>query len=599
MGRLTGRFATREDEVDDLFRARVFVDLYRVVRQGLQAGVESYSIKRLEPLCGYQRRVGLREATDSLIAFEAALEDGTAGGDAGRQRVVAGYNEDDCRAALALRDWLEDRRLDLAERSGDKLPRPLVEEPPQAPEDPEVTRIRSALLDGVPVGSHERTGEQRARALLADLIDWHRREAKPAWWRYFYVRTLSPAELTGEPDALGELAGGEVVDQIKKSVVRRFSFPPQEHRFSAWDTAVDPSTGKGWTVWAVDDAAGTIDLKKGKDYEGPLPTALVEDGPVRTTELRERLRDLGGRVVRDGAGGGDAVLSLLGRRPPAADGPLRAAGEAAAGAAVRLATTLRGSYLPLQGPPGTGKTYTAAGQILELAGQGRTVGITGPSHAVIENLIEAVGQRAGQLSRALRIGQKPDEQRRHLHPAAAVMTAERLERALRDGELDLAAGTAWLWARPGLAGSVDTLFVDEAGQLSLANVLAVAGAARNLVLLGDPQQLAQPSQATHPPGAGASALEHILDGRATMPEGAGLLLDQTCHRVGDDAASQDGSTMMTSSVRGPCTPSTRSNSMSTVADGPLIQVCGRSGRNRVIASGRRATTWLARTMHRR
>jgi uncharacterized protein len=107
------------------------------------------------------------------------------------------------------------------------------------------------------------------------------------------------------------------------------------------------------------------------------------------------------------------------------------------------------------------------------------------------------------------------------------MTPERLERALHDGELDVAAGTAWLWARGALAGSVDTLFVDEAGQMSLANVLAVAGAARNLVLLGDPQQLAQPSQATHPPGAGASALGHVLGDQATMPEGAGLLLDQT------------------------------------------------------------------------
>jgi uncharacterized protein len=91
----------------------------------------------------------------------------------------------------------------------------------------------------------------------------------------------------------------------------------------------------------------------------------------------------------------------------------------------------------------------------------------------------------------------------------------------------VAAGTAWLWARPGLADSVDTLFVDEAGQMPLAHVLAISGAARNLVLLGDPQQLAQPSQAAHPPGAGASALGHILGERATMPAGAGLLLDQT------------------------------------------------------------------------
>ena len=123
VGALMGRFATREDEVDDLFRLGVFTDLYRVVRQGVRAGVESYSIKRLEPLCGYDRRVDLAEATRSLIALEAALEDGTAAGDGEQQRVVAGYNEDDCRATLALRDWLEERRAELAERLGQELPR--------------------------------------------------------------------------------------------------------------------------------------------------------------------------------------------------------------------------------------------------------------------------------------------------------------------------------------------------------------------------------------------------------------------------------------------------------------------------------------------
>ena len=123
-----GRFATREDEVDDLFRRGVFVDLYRVVRQGIRAGVESYSIKRLEPLCGYARQVDLRDATAALIAFEAALDDGTAAGERDRQRVVAGYNEDDCRATLVLRDWLEERRVELAARLGQELPRPAAVE---------------------------------------------------------------------------------------------------------------------------------------------------------------------------------------------------------------------------------------------------------------------------------------------------------------------------------------------------------------------------------------------------------------------------------------------------------------------------------------
>ena len=528
VGALMGRFATREDEVDDLFRLGVFTDLYRVVRQGVRAGVESYSIKRLEPLCGYDRRVDLAEATASLIALEAALEEGTAAGDGERRRVVAGYNEDDCRATLALRDWLEERRAELAERLGEELPRPLFAEKPGAAEDPDTARIRSALLAGV---SAETPGGQ-ARMLLADLIDWHRREDKPAWWRYFYLHTLSPAELTGEPDALGGLSGGEVVGQVKRSVVRRFRFPAQEHKFSAGGTACDPATDKQWSVCDVDDARGTIDLKAGGTYAGPWPAALIEVGPPRTWGQRDRLRDLGDRVVRAGFGGGDMATALLLRRRPDdgddATGSLRAEGETASAAAIRLATSLRHSYLPMQGPPGTGKTYIAAEQILELITHGRTVGITGPSHAVICHLIDTVCEHARWRGAGpLRIGQRADRDHPHLHADATTMSNEQLEKALRDGELDVAAGTAWLWARSGLAGSVDTLFVDEAGQLSLANVLAVAGAARNLILLGDPQQLAQPSHATHPPGASASALEHILGGRATMPAAAGLLLDQT------------------------------------------------------------------------
>jgi RNase_H superfamily len=175
VGRLMGRFATREDEVDDLFRLGVFVDLYRVVRQGVRAGVESYSIKRLEPLCGNDRRVDLEDATVSLIALEAALEDGTAAGDLEQQRVVAGYNEDDCRATLALRDWLEERCAELAERLGEDLPWPVFEENPGTAEDPETARIRSALLADVSAETPAATfaEENRRRlGLAAWLAPW-------------------------------------------------------------------------------------------------------------------------------------------------------------------------------------------------------------------------------------------------------------------------------------------------------------------------------------------------------------------------------------------------------------------------------------------
>jgi predicted RecB family nuclease len=541
VGRLMGRFATREDEVDQLFRLGVFVDLYRVVRQGLQAGVESYSIKRLEPLCGYSRVVGLRDATAALVEFEAALDDRTASdpaptsSEAGLRKVIAGYNEDDCRATLALRDWLESLRPELADRLGlslAELPRPVVAEPERDGEDSELTRLRADLLSSVPAQPSSRTPEQAAIALLADLLEWHRRENKPAWWRYFYVRTLSSSDLVAEPDALGLLSGGAVVGSVKRSVLRQFSFPPQEHRFGALSQAEDPITGRSYTVESVDDSRGEIMLKMSKDYNGPRPSALVQGGPPSTRLQAERMRDLGKRVLADGVVGLDAATALLLRRPPIDASAeillLRRAGESAQEAAVRLAQSLGSSYLPIQGPPGTGKTYTGAEQILALIKEDRTVGITGPSHAVIANLIDAVFKHAAaRQAAAPRVGQRADKDNPFLHPDAQSLEYPKLVSGLADGDLDVAAGTTWMWSRPDLQGSVDTLFVDEAGQLSLADLLAVAGAARNVVLIGDPQQLAQPSQAAHPPGSGASALEHILGGRATMPPGAGLLIDKT------------------------------------------------------------------------
>jgi predicted RecB family nuclease len=531
VGRLMGRFATHEDEVDDLFRLGAFVDLYRVVRQGLRAGVESYSIKRLEPLVGYERLVDLADATTHLISFEASLEEGHAAADAENQGVVAGYNEDDCRSTLALRDWLEERRPELERTVGSPLPRPVVEEDAHATEDPEVARIKQELARDVPDDAAERTDEECGRALLGDLLEWHRREAKPTWWRFFRLKRLTSAELIDERDAIGELNGGEVVEHVKQSVVRRFSFPPQEHGFGAGESVCDPATGKKWSVWALDEGQGTIDLKIGKASADAAPRDVIESGPIRTDALADRLRDLGERVVGEGLIGNDPATAMLLRRRPAgdgkADGPLRAEGEGACDAAVRLIVGLQDSYLPIQGPPGAGKTYTAALAILALTAAGRTVGITGPSHAVIHNVLKEIVHQAGEAGRRLRIGQRADSDHPFLHDGATSMSYSELEQRLSAGELDVAAGTPWMWAREDFAKSVDTLVVDEAGQMSLANVLAMCAAARNVVLLGDPQQLAQPSDAAHPPGSGASALEHILDGSATMPDDAGLFLDET------------------------------------------------------------------------
>jgi predicted RecB family nuclease len=534
VGRLMGRFQTCEDSVDDLFRLGVFVDLYRIVRQGIRAGVESYSIKQLEPLVGYRRLVDLGGATSHLIAFEAALDEGRGAQQSEDRRVVAAYNEDDCRASLALRDWLERQRLELARAVGSRLPRPVVARRARASTDPILTRVKHELLENVPDDPSYRNDEHEAEALLAHLLEWHRREAKPAWWRYFRHKNLTSAELVAERGAIGELRRGDIVENLKKSVVRRFTFPAQEHGFAVGDHVCDPATEKTWVIWGLDDELGTIDLKIGTDNAEPTPLDIVECGPVDTRVLSDRLRDLGERVVREGMRGMDPATALLLRCRPAGHngsvGPLRRDGESTEEAALRLILGLQDSYLPIQGPPGTGKTYTAARAILALTEAGRRVGITAPSHAVIHNLLDEVIAQATRAGRSLRIGQRADNNNPFLHPRATSMPYPKLVQELQDHELDVAAGTVWMWARQDFRFTVDTLVVDEAGQLSLANVLAVCRSTRNVVLVGDPQQLAQPSQAVHPPGVGVSALGHVLGQRATIPDDAGLFLNTT-HRM--------------------------------------------------------------------
>jgi uncharacterized protein len=166
--------------------------------------------------------------------------------------------------------------------------------------------------------------------------------------------------------------------------------------------------------------------------------------------------------------------------------------------------------------------------IIELVKAGKRVGITAGSHKVISNLLSALCKAASETKTRLSIVQKPNEGDGcgHEFVTQTDNNAEVLEK-LQSGEAPVAAGTAWLWAREEFAGSVDVLFVDEAGQMSLANVLAVSPAANSVVLLGDPQQLDQPQKGVHPPGAEVSALSHLLNGRATIEPHQGLFLGES------------------------------------------------------------------------
>jgi predicted RecB family nuclease len=541
--RLVNRYGTRDLVLDSLLRADVFVDLYSVVRQGLRISQDSYSLKKIEALYMPRREGPITRGGFSVLEYERWLDDR----DQKHLDDLAAYNRDDCLSTWRLRDWLEDRRLEGEALLGVPIPRPPFksgEPKPEVAEEIAATQRRiDRLREGVSVVAEERDPESDARWRLSLLLDFHRREARPLWWRHFELRGKSPAELVSEADAIGELAFEGIVGSVKQSTIYRYRFDPEQpQKFNEGESVVDPVTGgNAGTIVAIDAAAGIVDLKRA-DSGTPHPHALVPSGPLGSRALSEALGRLADDVIARGvvveSGPFRAARDLLLRRPPRVEGhdegaPIRRDGETTVGAASRAITGLRDSCLAIQGPPGTGKTWTAAQVILKLHAEGKRIGLTGPSHKVIGNLIEAVIKEANRTGVSLKVAQKADEGEEFVDARVERVKDNAALAKAAASDTHIAAGTAWAYASKEMGGQLDVLFIDEAGQFSLANACAASSAARSLVLIGDPNQLPQVTKGTHPESAGLSALEHALNGAHTLGLERGLFLDQT-HRLHPD-----------------------------------------------------------------
>ncbi|TME30655.1 MAG: TM0106 family RecB-like putative nuclease [Chloroflexi bacterium] len=550
MGMLSTRHATREREVDSMLRGGLFVDLYKVVRQGLRIGTPSYSIKKLEPLYGLGREVALRDAGSSIVRYEEYIRSSSTGtANSAILDEIAAYNRDDCRSNAELRDWLEARRSDLEERAGHPIERPSPTdelEQELSERDRRIAELAASLLERVPLVPEQRLADPdlQARWLLGNLLEWHRREEKVDWWAFFDRCSKSDAQLVEDEEAIGQLIWVGEVDRPKQSVRHRYRFDPeQSYRLKAGDEVADPATQmSAGKVMALDALHGTLDLQWGLRHPRPHPTSLIPSQPINAKAQKDALERIG-EWVRDngveGPGPYRAARDFLLRRPPRAgqaDGTdLVPPGTPVEGTALRLVRQLDDTVLPVQGPPGAGKTYLGAEMILELVRAGRQVAITAFTHRALTNLLDTVldhAQRQGLPVRAVRKIEN-DETVQMSWRYEAVETNEEVIRLVRNRDVDVAAGTAWLWARTELESAVDTIFVDEAGQMSLANVVAVSRAARNVVLLGDPQQLSQVKKGAHPDGVDVSSLEFVLDGGAVIDPRRGLFLPQT-HRLHPD-----------------------------------------------------------------
>ncbi|MFN2417558.1 MAG: DEAD/DEAH box helicase, partial [Candidatus Limnocylindria bacterium] len=418
-----------------------------------------------------------------------------------------------------------------------------------------VNEVALALTDGVPADRLERSDEQQASWLLAQLLSWHRREKKAAYWEFFHRMEMDSRELMADKGPLGplEVEGpiGEPWKPGPRAKLRqtwRYRFAPQDYDIGPRSELHDPSLRQeqpdakpsAWMVKAhlmgIDDAQSIVDLAWPADAEPRHPQALVpldifQDGAQRRSLLR-----LGAWVAEhgiDAPGPWRAARDLLLRRAPRCGQEigeaLRRSGETELEAARRLVTCLDQGALAIQGPPGSGKTYTGARMIARLVADGKRVGISANSHKVIGNFLREIEDAAEEAGIPINTVQKVTEDGQGVDDPRVTISKDNghVRSGLAEGEYDLGADTVWLWASDKSDDLLDVLFVDEAGQMSLANVLSMAGSTRSIVLLGDPQQLDQPLQGSHPPGADRSALAHLLGEHDAMPDHLGLFLEHT------------------------------------------------------------------------
>ncbi|MCS5488905.1 TM0106 family RecB-like putative nuclease [Algoriphagus limi] len=530
--RLMSKYATRENEMDGLLRSGAFVDLYGVVRQSIRASVEKYSIKDLEKFYRYEREMDLRELSSFKADFEFLMELGlTQGINEEMKNAIQLYNQDDCISTQKLHEWLESLRQELID-TGREIPRPQISngDPSEAitAHQERIQPLMDRLLLDVPFDEEERNLEQQARYILAHMLDWYRREKKSFWWEYFRLIELPDDELLEERGAIAFLEFTGERKSIKQSVIDTYRFPSQESDIRKGLVLRTQDGNSFGSVEYIDFPSGILKIKKGPSKRDIHPFSVFSIENINLSKKEEALISLAEWVVENGISNDSPQYSagrhlLLRSKPQVIENVPDS--EDKVEFALNWAKRLDHSILPIQGPPGTGKSHTGAHVVLGLVNEGKRVGITALSHKVISNLMNKIHELAIKDHLNIEMIQKvSNESESESHWRTTTDKNEILQKL---DKVQVIGGTSFFWCLQDLQDSVDYLFIDEAGQLSLIDTLSVSGACKNLVLLGDPQQLQQPQKGVHPSGTEVSALGHILQQSQTISEDQGIFLGVT------------------------------------------------------------------------
>ena len=567
--RLATRYATYETKLERLFRESRFVDLSRVVAHSMRIGVESYSIKKLEDLYGFVRDDLIEDGGLSIIQYEHWLQsrDTVDFGVEGNSAILdelEKYNRNDCISTIYLRTWLEKRRSELVELLDSDEQLMLVRPHLNTVIDDE--SIGTGLVSQLNVGRFDKDLSEidadrlRHRWLMADLLDFHKRERAVEVFEFLQMVNKTEAELLDDSNVIAglqlveELESTPAIGRRNHAVVRRYRFDPQQltkldvgDQITATNYYAPPNpdgtrpSKPSISFEKLDIDNGLLDLRiSSADLPIPHPLAVFENRSVNKKGFEDSLVELAQLVLDGKTEHFSAAHDLLRRTPPRLRTlsltTLNSEGEIDWSTISNVAADLDHSYFVIQGPPGTGKTYSSAKAILQLVRDGHRIGIAANTHNAVEQLLEEIAEHATEFqftnNAPLKVLHKPrDGVDSAFTPRSGAMTVtaktDNGKVSAEAGSHHIIAGTSFLFTSTAMRGKLDILFIDEAGQLSLADTLGASLSANNVVLVGDPQQLKQPTKAAHPGQSGLSGLEYINQDADVVPPDYGVLLRTT------------------------------------------------------------------------
>lgn len=568
--KLSARHGVMAAEVAWLLAEDRLIDLYKVIRGSIMISQPSYSIKKLEVFYDFARKSQVVDAGSSIEQYDQyrQLVETNPTEAAAILQMISDYNEDDCVSTLALWEWLasmngahakyENFRSAVASKKAEWATDPEDEDSATTKAERELAELQhatdnmAAALDGWPWGEDQDT-DYRAKvwqALMHSVLFYKREEV--IHWRERRIRRDSTNDnLHRDRKAL--VVEGCVAEagfdfelgldaRTKVNVAYTYDLEPGQTNFLKAGEKIYIRYNYGANQHELDK--GKIVSIHGDQVTFQRVTTIANADFAPNAIFEDKLIPAGGkqeavkahalalanawRSPRYEAPEGHPALDLLMRREPSLKhGRLLAVqGDDYLPALIHAVENLDHSVLAVQGPPGSGKTYLGSRTIAHLVAQGKRIGVVANSHSAVENLLAGcveAGISGEQIAKQKKTGETGV--RPWTTPSAYPALANWRSRQHSGYVI---GGTAWTFcANKVLEEDFDYIFIDEAAQFSLVDAIAIAQGSKNMVLLGDPQQLTQVVQAVHPGGVDNSALGHYMGEQAILDEDHGFFIEVT------------------------------------------------------------------------